>query len=67
MYIDLGAEQLLGTERSGEKIAVEIKIFCIPTYRAIAPPFDQFKIFYQISSKLSTKSGNTSSPESTLG
>jgi hypothetical protein len=27
MYIDLGAEQLLSAERSGEKIAVEIKSF----------------------------------------
>jgi XisH protein len=27
MYIDLGAEQILGAERNGEKIAVEIKSF----------------------------------------
>jgi XisH protein len=27
MYIDLGAEQILGAERNGEKIAVEVKSF----------------------------------------
>jgi hypothetical protein len=27
MYIDLGAEQILGAERDGEKIAVEVKSF----------------------------------------
>ena len=31
MYIDLGAEQLLSAERSGEKIAVEIKSFVAPS------------------------------------
>lgn len=31
MYIDLGAEQLLSAERSGEKIAVEIKSFVSPS------------------------------------
>ncbi len=31
MYIDLGAEQLLGAERLGEKIAVEIKSFVAPS------------------------------------
>jgi hypothetical protein len=30
MYIDLGAEQLLGAEREGVKIAVEIKSFIRP-------------------------------------
>jgi hypothetical protein len=27
MYVDLGAEQILGAERSGQKIAVEVKSF----------------------------------------
>lgn len=27
LYVDLGAEQLLGAERGGEKIAIEIKSF----------------------------------------
>jgi hypothetical protein len=27
MYIDLGAEQIIGAERNGEKIAIEIKSF----------------------------------------
>lgn len=31
MYIDLGAEQLLAAQRSGEKIAVEIKSFIAPS------------------------------------
>ncbi|MGB3695068.1 MAG: XisH family protein [Spirulinaceae cyanobacterium] len=31
MYIDLGAEQLLGAERNGTKIAVEIKSFISPS------------------------------------
>lgn len=31
MYIDLGAEQLLGAEREGVKIAVEIKSFIRPS------------------------------------
>lgn len=31
MYVDLGAEQLLGAEREGNKIAVEIKSFTGPS------------------------------------
>src|SRR5215210_4784263 len=31
MYIDLGAEQLVGAERAGRKIAVEIKSFLGPS------------------------------------
>lgn len=31
MYIDLGAEKLLAAQRSGEKIAVEIKSFIAPS------------------------------------
>jgi hypothetical protein len=31
MYVDLGAEQILGAERNGEKIAVEIKSFVGPS------------------------------------
>ena len=27
LYIDLGAEKIIGAEKAGEKIAVEIKIF----------------------------------------
>jgi len=32
VYIDLGAEKLLAAERSGEKIAVEIKSFIAPSH-----------------------------------
>lgn len=31
MYIDLGAERIIGAERNGEKIAVEIKSFVGPS------------------------------------
>jgi hypothetical protein len=31
MYIDLGAEQIIGAERNGEKIAIEVKSFVGPS------------------------------------
>lgn len=32
VHIDLGAEKLIGAEKSGEKIAVEVKTFGIPSF-----------------------------------
>ena len=37
IHIDLGAEKLIGAEKAGEKIAVEVKTFGIPSFNHFVP------------------------------
>jgi len=53
LYIDLGAEKLIAAEKSGEKIAVEIKSFIDPSpVTDLENALGQYILYYDILTRL---------------